>query len=563
MSSPFKQEAKKLYEAGYSVLPLQPEGKGAIPKEWTQYCATKMPISEIKKYMERDDLNIGVALGTCSNLVALDYDNDIDGIHAKIQAMVPESPVVKVGKKGFTAFYRYNGEKNHSWKKDKQTVVELLSHGRQTVVPPSIHPDGGAYEYTTLEELGDVKAEDLPVLPSDFSDKMDNLFGLDKGRGDDYEPLDISLEDLQAALEYVSSEDYETWIQMGMAIKSAYPDDDGFQVWDEWSKTSDKYEPKEMPAKWKSFRRDGISVGTILYLAMQNGYECRFTSDELKQDTMQYFVTLDQVEDEVDNWKRVGRYHGVPCGIAGLDDLLKFRKGESTILSGYGNAGKSELLDNIAVGLMKSEENWRFAICSMEKNPSSHYDNLIQIFVGKPREEMTVEEYREAKAFIRDRVVMVNGKSLNRNFDRILVQLDRVMKFKKIDAIILDPFNYLVTKYQVQNPMQHTRNILIGLQEFAEEKGIHSFMVAHPTKPDKSFGKLPRLTKYSIAGSADFVNVPDNIVIVTRGKNNTANILVDKVRDQEVDKLGEIDLKYDKKTKSYKPFDDILDDEEF
>lgn len=563
MISPFKQEAKKLYQAGYSILPLVPKGKGAIPQEWSKYCTTKMPYPIIKKYLEQDDLNIGVALGTCSNIVALDYDHDVDGIHAQIIAMVPESPVVKVGSKGFTAFYRYNGEKNHSWKKDKQTVVELLSHGRQTVMPPSVHPDGGTYTYSTIEELSDVKAEDLPILPEDFVDKLNNLFGLDKGKGEDYTPLDISLEDITKALEHVSSEDYETWIQVGMAIKSAYPEDDGFQVWDDWSKNSDKYSPKEMPSKWKSFKREGVSVGTILYLAMQQGYECRFSSDELRKDTMRYFITLDQVEDEVDNWQKAGRYQGVSAGIVGLDSHLKFRKGETTIISGYGNAGKSELLDSIAVGLMESEEQWRFAMCSMEKSASNHYDNLIQKVARKPRSEMSVTEYREAKTFIRDRVTMVDYDSVGRNFNKILVQLERLVRFNKLDAIAIDPFNYLTTKYQMANAMQHTRDILIGLQDFAKKNNVHAFLIAHPTKPEKTFGKLQRMTKYSVAGSADFVNVPDNIVIVTREKDNVTSILVDKVRDQEIDKLGEFQVKYNKYTRSYDKYvDEFLDDDE-
>ena len=553
MTSPFKKEAKKLHKAGYSPVPLLPRDKRAYLDNWSKYCVKRMGVSQVKTYIEDpEDLNIGVALGPASNVIALDFDDDVDGLHAKIIEMLPDSPVKKVGKRGFTVFFKYSGEKNRSWKIKKNgvkiTVLELLSEGRQTVVPPSVHPEGGEYQYETLEGLSDVSPEDLPELPPRFSRELDAMFGSAKEAKSE---IDMDIREIKEAIKHISADDYEDWIHVGMAIKFRHPTEEAYQVWDEWSRTSEKYDPSIMQSKWSSFKREGIGLGTILYLAFQNGYEHDELKAQMKEDTMKGFVTLDQVEDDVDTWRFVGRDKGSACGVAGMDNLLHFRKGETTVISGYGNAGKSEFLDSVITGLMKGTEDWRFAIASMEKFAHKHYDDLIHKYVAKPREDMSIEEYRDAKKFLRERIVMINYNDLKRNFDKIMVQVRRYMKFGVLDGLVIDPFNLLVSEYKYTNQLAHVNHVITRCTDIAKELNIHVFIVAHPTKPDTTFGKLPKMTKYSIAGGADWVNVADNIVIVSRDAQDQTGVLIDKVRDQEFDSLGEFKIQYDKYTRGY------------
>lgn len=560
--SPYAKAVKQLHKAGYSTIPLAPRDKRAYLDDWSKFCVKRMGTKAIKKFMEEDGLNIGVALGPASGVVALDFDADVDGLHDRIKDLIPESPVIKFGERGFTAFYRYNGEKNRSWKVKRDgkkiTVLELLSEGRQTVMPPSVHPSGAVYEYLSMEELSDIDPSNLPELPSRLSRELDAMFGVEL---EDKPEINWTIEELKEPLEFISSDDYEDWITVGMALKSAYPDEDGFALWDEWSQSSDKYDPQESEAKWASFKGQGVGLGSLFYLAMQNGYQCQKMLGRMKEDTLRSFITLDQVEDEVDSWRFVGRDKGSSCGVAGMDAFLHFRKGEVTVLSGYGNAGKSEFLDSVVTGLMQGTEDWRFAICSMEKLAHKHFDDLIHKYARKPREDLSVEEYRKAKSFLRDRVIMVDYNSVQRDFDKILLQFRKYMKFGQLDGILIDPFNYLITEHKHYNQLAHTNHVITKCTDFAKEMNTHVFIVAHPTKPDTTFGKLPKMTKYSIAGGADWVNVADNIIIVTRNKDDTTSILVDKVRDQEFDRLGEFTLQYDKYTRGYTRVEDELDDE--
>ena len=73
--------------------------------------------------------------------------------------------------------------------------------------------------------------------------------------------------DIKAALTFLEvlhpsyADNYTTWIQIGMALKSVNPS--LLEAWDSWSKLSSKYKPGECAYKWQSFRRSGITIRTL------------------------------------------------------------------------------------------------------------------------------------------------------------------------------------------------------------------------------------------------------------------------------------------------------------
>lgn len=88
--------------------------------------------------------------------------------------------------------------------------------------------------------------------------------------------VDITIQDLREMLKFYSdSNDYETWIQVGMALHhSTQGGDDGYQLWCEWSSTSEKYNEAGMPKKWHSFGKshNPITLGSLIHWAEQAGY---------------------------------------------------------------------------------------------------------------------------------------------------------------------------------------------------------------------------------------------------------------------------------------------------
>ena len=81
----------------------------------------------------------------------------------------------------------------------------------------------------------------------------------------------ISAISVQNALAYLNPDDYEVWINAGMALKSSYGDS-GYSMWVDWSRSSNKFKEIEAEKKWQSFNSTGITVGSIIYGARQNGF---------------------------------------------------------------------------------------------------------------------------------------------------------------------------------------------------------------------------------------------------------------------------------------------------
>ncbi|OSM04163.1 AAA family ATPase [Magnetofaba australis] len=180
--SPFASVAANYWEHGIPVLPIIPGTKrpGFFDsdrqrweglRKWQQYCAQMPTEEQIVPWLDWPEAGICIPLGKASGIIALDRDTERPDIVAALDRIIPLSPCAKRGKKGWTAFYRYNGERPHRWKlsRDSAPVLELLSHGTQTVIPPTIHPDTGmAYDWVSPDTLLDVALDELPILPADF-----------------------------------------------------------------------------------------------------------------------------------------------------------------------------------------------------------------------------------------------------------------------------------------------------------------------------------------------------------------------------------------------------------
>jgi hypothetical protein len=82
---------------------------------------------------------------------------------------------------------------------------------------------------------------------------------------DDYLTAERNLERLAAW----RCDDYDAWVHVGMALSEL--GNEGFELWDAWSRCSAKYDANEMPRKWASFKPgDGYTLASLTYWANQD-----------------------------------------------------------------------------------------------------------------------------------------------------------------------------------------------------------------------------------------------------------------------------------------------------
>ena len=83
---------------------------------------------------------------------------------------------------------------------------------------------------------------------------------------------DITLENTKEALSFVDAHDRDTWVQMGMAVKSEFGDA-GFEAWDQWSRTAGNYDIKAAKNTWRSIsQHGGTTIASLIFSAKQNGW---------------------------------------------------------------------------------------------------------------------------------------------------------------------------------------------------------------------------------------------------------------------------------------------------
>ncbi len=75
-----------------------------------------------------------------------------------------------------------------------------------------------------------------------------------------------------AGLNAARADHYDTWLQVGMALRSVA--DDLLDAWDTWSRHSpDKYSEGACKKKWDSFGKSGVGIGSLIHWARDDGWE--------------------------------------------------------------------------------------------------------------------------------------------------------------------------------------------------------------------------------------------------------------------------------------------------
>ena len=79
---------------------------------------------------------------------------------------------------------------------------------------------------------------------------------------------------LAAALYFISPDDRDTWVRMAFAVKSDMGDN-GFALWDSWSRQSESYNARAAQSTWRSAkpRSGGITVASLYHEAKQWGWQ--------------------------------------------------------------------------------------------------------------------------------------------------------------------------------------------------------------------------------------------------------------------------------------------------
>ena len=95
---------------------------------------------------------------------------------------------------------------------------------------------------------------------------------------------DISeFEKAEIALSFLPANDRDVWVNIAFAIKNTFGND-GFTLWDNWSRTANNYNKKAAEEVWKSAKKIGKSIAYLYWLAKKNGFNPKNYQTNTKYD---------------------------------------------------------------------------------------------------------------------------------------------------------------------------------------------------------------------------------------------------------------------------------------
>ena len=153
------QFAKQYCEEGLHPIPVQYKGKNPTVSGWTNL---KVTTDNAEQYFNGKETNIGIRLG--DGLIDIDIDDE--RLLGLAKDILPPSGLVFGRASKPSSHYLYESEHNETKRYEfgDKTLIEVRSKGCQTVVPPSVHPEGEVITWERHESLTKISSEQIKKL---------------------------------------------------------------------------------------------------------------------------------------------------------------------------------------------------------------------------------------------------------------------------------------------------------------------------------------------------------------------------------------------------------------
>lgn len=263
---------------GLWVLPLEPGTKKPLGRLVRNgfHDATNSAETARRWWGQHGDAGIGIAVKK-SGWVVVDIDprngglETIDALEAK-HGPLQSDVLAYTGGGGEHRVFAAQLVENLPGKLGEG--VDLKADG-YIAVEPTVHPSGRAYAW---EASSDPLDGVVPTtLPGWIRDLARTPMAAPAYEPAPVQPIDQRrLKSAAEALPMIPSDDRETWVKVGAAIHNEMPTQEGFYLWESWSKGSDKYDPQDSIRVWRSFKHKGLAgvgLNTVFALAQAAGWK--------------------------------------------------------------------------------------------------------------------------------------------------------------------------------------------------------------------------------------------------------------------------------------------------
>lgn len=280
--------------------------------------------------------------------------------------------------------------------------------------------------------------------------------------------------------------------------------------------------------------------------------------------------SVSDFEKELYAYFEYGMAAGVSTGWPNVDKLYTIVPGQLTVVTGIPNSGKSEWLDALSINLALNF-GWRFAAFSPENGKEAHTTKLVEKRVEmsadpKAYRRMSFDTLKAGAKWVDTHYTFIESTDVMPTLEWILERAKDAALRYGIKGLIIDPWNRIEKVLAGKSETDYVAESIPKILRFAANYGVHVWLVVHPKQQQKNHktGKIDAPSLYDMAGSAHFVNMCDNGVVIHRSDSidDTTEVLLRKVRFKHVGRRGETKLKYDTQSGRFAPLDEEVSAEQ-
>ena len=304
--------ALAFHAKGYNVVPQAAVDKKYPAVKWKGFQDRLVERDELESWKHLFVNGVGFITGAISGVVVIETDGlageTVLGDFEYEHSPLPETLVIRSGShRGFHRHFKHPGGKVKTVANDT-IKVDIRGDGGFCVLPPSLHKSGGRYEVVHDAEPAELPEGLLDFIVKAAAEADMASHGMRAGAGLVTTPLHANndelggntaraalrpqpVETMRAVLHHLADRNYFAdrggvvrdandrivkvgWIETGMALKAAYGEEVGFDL---WSVTHiDDRARADAPGQWASFAAEAqsghVTIGTIIKAAKDAGF---------------------------------------------------------------------------------------------------------------------------------------------------------------------------------------------------------------------------------------------------------------------------------------------------
>lgn len=197
---------------------------------------------------------------------------------------IPPHIIVETSPGNFHAYWRVRGCTPRRFKEIQSALARLLGSDRAVCDPSRCLRLPGTLNHKVsppfLARMVHPRADrkrGKAVKLSKFVSKI----GLTLNSHDAIEAKQSSATTLQRirdALRLIDPDPRDTWLRVGQAIHSEFPNDAGYELWAHWAMQSSKFDDNDQQRTWEAFVSDGgVTIASLFHLAGEAGADATGT----------------------------------------------------------------------------------------------------------------------------------------------------------------------------------------------------------------------------------------------------------------------------------------------